>query len=765
MRHETRIAKAVQCGRIFCGTTLGMVGIAALLMGTASAAWAQSATTTTLTASATKVAMNGSATLTATVKRTGGGGTPTGTVTFAYDTDVLGTASLNGSGVATLTASASGVPVGTFGITAMYNGDGSDSGSVSPALNVSVADNTATTLIAGPTGVQQGQPVNLRATVARTGGATGNPGGTVTFFYGKIALGSAYVGKGLAVLTESTAGQALGNYGITATYNGDSTDFGSESSGVTVSVTPAVDVLTHRNNVARTGLQPAETILNTSNVNTSQFGKLFTFSVDGYLYAQPLYVSAYTMNDSKSHNVLYGATSNATVYAFDADGNNPTAGYLWSRSLIPSGEQVVTTSDYSCSNPAPATGIIGTPVIDRVRGVMYVVAKTKLVNGNSTTYYHRIHALSLKDGSDQLNGPTVITATVPGTGDGSSGGNVTFNSLRQNERAALAEAEGTVWITYASHCDIGPYHGWTLGYNASDVSQQTAVYNNTPNGGDGGIWMVAGAPSADNLGHLYTVAGNGTFDANESGLDYSDSVQRFNVTAGSLTAVDYFTPSNQNYLSGHDLDLGTGDGMLFDDPASGVAPHLLATPDKTGQIYLLNRDYLGGYDTGTHGPDSLNGDLEDFTAPNSIFTNFGYFNSRVYTGVDGQPLAAYEFTPGTATTAGTLATSPTMQTGVTFSGGSESGAQLVISANGTQDAIVWAAYLSGSNEVLYAFDANNLGTELYASTQNSGRDAGPAPVKFTAPVVANGKVYVGGQGQVAVYGLLSDGMKKPVQGK
>jgi hypothetical protein len=748
-------------GRIFCALTLAALSAVAASPALAQSPAVTNSTATTLVASPTKVALGASATLTATVTRTSGSGVPSGSVTFAYESDVLGTSSLNGSGVATLTANASGIPLGIYGVTAKYNGDSTDASSTSPAVNVAVAAPTSTTLIAAPTGVQLGQPVNLRASVARTG-ASGNAGGTVTFFYGKIALGSAYLKNGLAILSASSAGQSLGSYGITATYNGDSTDFGSTSGGVTVSITPAVDVLTHRNNVARTGVQPAETILTPSNVNTSQFGKLFTLSVDGYLYAQPLYVSSYTMNDGKSHNVLFAATANGTVYAFDADGNNPSAGYLWSRSLLASGEQVVTTSDYyGCPNPSPSSGIIGTPVIDRVRGVIYVVGKTKLVNGNSTTYFQRLHALSLVDGTDKLGGPTVITATVPGTGSGSSSGNITFDPLSQNERAAMTEAEGTVWITYASHCDEGSYHGWTFGYNAANISQQTSVFNNTPNGSEGGIWMVAGGLSADNLGHIYSVAGNGTFDADTGGPDYSDAVQRFNVNAGAATPVDYFVPSNQAYLSGHDLDLGTGDGMLFDDPASGIAPHLLATPDKTGRIYLLNRDNLGGYQTGTNGPDNLNGDLQDFTAASSIFTNFGYFNSRVYIGVDGQPLAAYNFTPGTATTAGSVATTPSMQTGITFNGGGESGAQLVFSANGTQNAIVWAAYLGSSSVTLYAFDANNLSSELYASTQNSSRDQGPTPVKFTAPVVANGKVYVGGQGQVAVYGLLSQGRQAP----
>jgi hypothetical protein len=603
--------------------------------------------------------------------------------------------------------------------------------------------------------VQAGQTIVFLVSVSRIGN-NGYATGTVAVNYGSLQLASGSLVDGTAVLTLNTAGAPVySGYGLTAAYAGDTLDAASTSATVTANITPAVDVLTFRNDVSRTGLQPAETKLTTSNVNATSFGKVFTFATDGYTYAQPLFVSSYKMGDGNLQNVLYVANATGTIYAFDADNNNPTAGYLWKTSVVPGNESVIAYTDYyGCTNPYPNAGIIGTPVIDRTLGVLYVVGKTKLVSGSTTTYIQRIHAISLATGAEMLNGPTVIAASVPGTGNGSSGGTVAFNALAENERAALVEANGSVWISWASHCDEGAYHGWTIGYNAANVGQQTGVYNNTPNGSQGGIWMVSGGISADNAGNLFTVAGNGTFDANSGGKDYSDTVQRLGIGVSTgtttLTSEDYFTPTNEAVLSQNDEDFGTADALLFSDPASGVAPYLLATADKTGRIYLMNRYDLGGFDTG---PSSTNGDLQDFAYGSQSFSNFGWFNNRVYIGQGGKPLAAFDFTPGTAETAGYLATTPSMVTPVTFSSGySTGGLQPMFSANGTANAIVWGFDTNAG--VLYAFNANALATELYASSTNSTRDKPPTPVKFTVPVIANGRVYVAGQGAVAAYGVL-----------
>jgi hypothetical protein len=723
-----------------------LLSVVALAAVTAAPALAKDATTTSLTTSAASIVEGSSGTLTAKVTRTGASGIPTGTVTFYYETYSLGTATLvNGTG--SVTASAD-VPAGVYGLTASYSGDANDAASVSAVENVTVQSVTTTTFSLSPTDVQVGQPAVVMAKVARNGN-TGYATGTVEFLLGGNVLASGTLSDGATTVQVSTTGAPLGAYKIYATYEGDTLNAASTSATQTATVTPAVDVLTFRNDVSRTGLQPAETVLTPANVNATNFGKVFTFTTDGYTYAQPLFVSNYTMSDGKSHNVLFIANETGTMYAFDADNNNPSAGYLWKSSIVPTTEQVVAYADYyGCTNPYPNAGIIGTPTIDRALGVMYVIGKTKLVSGSTTTYIQRLHAISLASGAEALNGPTVIQATVPGTGDG--GTTDTFNPLSQNERAAMVEANGSVWISWASHCDEKTYHGWTMGYNAANISQQTAVYNNTPNGSQGGIWMVSGGISADNEGNLYTVAGNGTFDANDGGLDYSDAAQRLAIGNNTLTSEDYFTPTNESYLSAHDLDFGTADALLFDDPASGVAPHLLVTADKTGRIYLMNRFDLGGFNTGSG---STNGDLQDFAYSSQNFTNFGFFQNRVYVGQGGEPLAAFDYTAGTADTVGHLATTPSMTTSVTFSASySTGGLQPMFSANGTTNGIVWG--LDTDAQVLYAFNASTLGTELYASSTNSTRDMPPSPVKFTVPVIANGRVYVAGQGTVAAYGIL-----------
>lgn len=724
--------------------------LAFFVIGAIAPAFAKDNTSTTLSASPTAVLRGNTVTLTAMVTRTGASGTPGGTVTFAAAGQTLGASMVGTNGVATFSAPTSTSPLGVFPVTAHYSGDSADNPSSSASVNVAVQSATSTSMSLVPGSIQQGQSGVLTAQVARIGNA-GNATGTVTFLYGSVALATATLADGVAQISVSSGTTSLGSYNITARYNGDPSDQSSISSAVVATITPAVDVLTFRNNAARTGLQAAEARLTPSNVNPSAFGKVFSFATDGYTYAQPLYVSNYLMGDGKLHNVLIVANATGTIYAFDADNNNPSSGYLWKTSIVGSGEQVVTYQDtYGCGNPYPNTGIIGTPVIDRTLGVMYVIGKTKIVSGQTTTYMQKIHAIGLAAGLERMNGPTIISATVPGTGDGSS--TVTFDPLSQNERAAMLESNGSVWITWASHCDSHTYHGWIIGYNRENVSQQTAVYNNTPNGARGGIWMVSGGISTDYTGNLFAVGGNGTFDANDGGPDYGDTIQRFTIGSNSLTNPDWFTPTNELMLADNDLDFGTADALLFDDPASGVAPHLLMTADKTGRVYLLNRYDLGGFDTG---PQMTNGDLQDFVPGGSIFTNLGYFNDRVYIGAADAPLYAFDYTPGTLTTAGFLSTTPSMSTAISFSNScSTCGTQPMFSANSTANAIAWSLDLSQSNAVLYAFDANNLATQLYSSSSNASRDQGPAPVKFTVPVIANGRVYVAGQNSVAAYGLL-----------
>ena len=505
------------------------------------------------------------------------------------------------------------------------------------------------------------------------------------------------------------------------------------------------DVLVYHNDISRDGVQSYEQTLTPTNVNATQFGKLYGFTVDSYLYAQLLYVGGLGMPDGAVHNVLYAASTHGTVYAFDADGNNPTAGYLWSVNYIPSGERFPVPSDYNgCGNP-PEAGIVGTPVIDRVSQTIYFV--TKSITTTGSTFYHRLHAVSLLDGSEQPGSPQVINPSFSGSGQGSTAGVVVFNGQTQNNRSALlltASASGTktVWIAYASHCDIGPYHGLLLGYDGGSLAL-TAAFNDTPNGDAGGIWGSNGGPTADAQGNIYALAGNGDFSANTGGVEYADSaVKLVPPASGStqMTVADYFTPSNQATLESKDLDLGGAAPLLFNDPASGVAPNLMVASDKNGYIYLLNTANLGRYDMGSNGIDGLNGDLQDFGGNGLFIWNFAFFNNTLYT---SNPLRAYAYTPGTANTAGSFNTTAAAQQ-------TDSGVNPVISANGTANPLVW---VQDSNGAMRVFTAPAL-TLIYDTSTNASRDAPPTEVKFTSPVVANGKAFLSGQGAVSVYGLL-----------
>ena len=519
----------------------------------------------------------------------------------------------------------------------------------------------------------------------------------------------------------------------------------SAPSSFAIAVAHPSDVLTYHNNNSRNGAQTSETALTPVNVNSTSFGKLLTFPVDSYLFAQPLYVGGMGMPDGALHNLVLAATTHGTVYAFDADGNNPASGALWSVSLTPSGERFATASDYGCGNP-PEAGVVGTPVIDRDAQTIYLVMKT--ITSTGSVYYHRLHALSLIDGSEKAGSPTIIAPTFPGTGAGTSEGMVAFNGQRQSQRSALllapnASGGKTVWISYASHCDIGPYHGIILGYDGTSLVNN-ASFIDTPNGSDGGIWMSNGGMIADSAGYIYALTGNGSFDADTNGQDYGDAVLKLvppaaGASSKSMTISQYFTPYNQADLNSHDLDVGGAEGILVSDPGSGVAPQVLIASDKNGSVYLINTAQMDGYDDNGQAT-NVNGDLQDFKAGGTFIYNFAFFGDMLYTST---PLEAYRFSPGTSTTAGSLNTTAVSETSLTTAP--------TVSANGTNDALVWAQDTGGT---LHAFTASNL-TEVYNSEQAaSGRDAPATFVKFTSPVIANGKVYLSGQGALVVYGLL-----------
>lgn len=373
---------------------------------------------------------------------------------------------------------------------------------------------------------------------------------------------------------------------------------------LTSSTASAQDVATFHNDNSRSAVQTSEATLTKSNVNSTLFGKTLTFAVDGDVYAQPLYLANLTMLDGKLHNVLFVATQHDFVYAFDANGNNPSAGYLWKKSLLASGETWVSSNDVGTLDITPDIGITGTPVVDRGGATLFVVAKSKTTSGTAI-FTQRLHALNLSDGAEKLNGPTAIQATA-------NGSIVSFDPFRNNQRPALllaptpgGKSANSVFIAWASHGDNGAYHGWVISYNSTNISQQTGVWVDTPNGGQGGIWMSANGFSSDGSGNIFGASGNGTFDANTGGSDYSNSLFKLTASSSGLALTDWFTPFNQASLNGVDLDFGVSGTTLL-PTQSGPISHLLATSDKSGQIYLVNRDNLGHYNGNT------NPDVQDF---------------------------------------------------------------------------------------------------------------------------------------------------------
>ena len=525
---------------------------------------------------------------------------------------------------------------------------------------------------------------------------------------------------------------------------------GSSTAGTTGGVpnpTPAptpssIDVTTYHYDNMRTGQNTHETILTTANVNPAKFGKLGAFMVDGKVDAQPLYLSNVSIPGQGMKNVLYVATEHGSVFAFDADsvsGNTTTP--LWMVSTQLPGE--VPSDDRGCGQVTPEIGITSTPVIDRGRGAIYVVAVSKDSSGN---YFHRIHALDLGTGKELFGGPTTISATYPGNGAGSSGGNVVFDPTEYNERPGLLEVNGTIYTAWGSHCDAGPYTSWVMAYSA-DTLKQTAVLNLVPNGSDGGIWMSGTAPAADAAGNIYLILGNGTFDTSldASGFpsqgDCGNCYAKISPTSP-LRLLDYFTPQNTVAASAADADFGSGGPLLLPDltDATGTTRHLAVGSGKDANVYVLDRDNMGKFN-----PNSNNVyELVSGQLAGGEWAKPSYFNGTVYYGAVGDALKAFPITNAR------LAVTPASQSSNAFP---YPGTTPSISANGAATGIVWAVE-NGSTAVLHAYDATNLASELYNSNQAAGNRDQFAGNKFITPIVANGRVYIGTPNSVAVFGLL-----------
>jgi hypothetical protein len=501
-------------------------------------------------------------------------------------------------------------------------------------------------------------------------------------------------------------------------------------------------VVTAQYDNARTGANLLETILTPQNVNANQFGRIGWFSVDGDVYAQPLYVPGLEIPGKGTHNVVFIATEHDTVYAFDAD--VASVAPLWEANFLDDRKNIypVNARDVLCPFIQPEVGITSTPVIDLSSRTLYVLARTRESQNDKWVYRQKLHALDIATGTEKFGGPAAIHATFQGEKSLFSKGRIGFDPLRENQRAALLLSKGNVFITWASSCDVGPYYGWVMAYDAHTL-RQTGVLNVAPGAGESGIWQADAGPAADSNGNVYLITGNGKFTAASGGRDYGDSVLKLTLTPQGLTVRDYFTPADQDHLNQTDGDFGSGSPLLLPDQPAPHA-HLLLAAGKSQKIYELDRENLGHF----HQSDDSNA-VQVVSAGAESFGAPAYWNGHVYY------FLMQDFLRDYALQNGRLSTQPVAKSSTKIN---DPGTP-AISANGAKNGIVWILSTKiwdgpDQSAVLFAYDAANVGHELYNSEQNSARDRAGSALRFTIPTIANGRVYVPTKRRVYVYGLL-----------
>jgi len=584
------------------------------------------------------------------------------------------------------------------------------------------------------------QPANQTVSVGQMATFSVVATGTAPLQYQWRKNGSAITGAtGSSYQTPATVSGDNGSSFTVVVTNATGNTTSSAATLTVMAAAAGTDVVTYKYDVMRTGQNPTESTLTLSNVTSSSFGKLRNLMVDGLVDAQPLYISRLTVAGA-THNVVFVATEHDSVYAFDAD----TGTILWQVSLLSGGD--TTSDDRGCSQVTPEIGITSTPVIDRnagSHGTIFVVAMTK---DTSSNYHQRLHALDITTGQEIAGSPSEIAATFGAT---------TFAPGQYKERAALLLNNGTIYTTWASHCDDGPYGGWIIALSESALAI-TSVLNVAMDASGSGfasqgpsIWMSGGGPAADSSGNVYVLTANGRFETTLSttgfpdGGDYGNSFVKVSSSSGTLAVADYFTMSAEIAESSKDDDLGSGGVMLLPDmtDAEGTVRQLAVGAGKDGNMYVVDRNNMGKFTSvGNNIWQQLNGVLGS-----GVWSTPAYFNSNIYYGPQGGSLLAFSVTNAL------LSSSPTSQSSTQFT---YPGTFPVVSANGTANAIVWA-YENTSPAVLHAYAATNLATELYNSNQASnGRDHFGAGNKNIAPVVADGKVFVATTNSVAVFGLL-----------
>jgi hypothetical protein len=540
---------------------------------------------------------------------------------------------------------------------------------------------------------------------------------------------------------------AKGTHKITAKSVVQSTAVGT----ATAWITDYPGMFTYHGDKFRSGVNLQEYALTSATVKSSTFGKLFSRTVDGQIYAQPLYEANLTIGGVK-RNVVFVATQHSSVYAFDADGK--TSSPLWHRSFINPSSGINTISKPSNGLISPEISISSTPAIDKTTSTLYVSVST---NENGSIV-HRLHALSLTSGAEKFGGPIKIQGSVPGTYPALAvNGRVPFSPSRHLQRPALLLLNGNVYIAFGSNGDALPYNGWLFVYSAAgtNVLHQVAVFCTSPNKGATAIWQSGDGPAADTSNNIYIATGNGAFDLNTGGPDAGNSVLKLALQSGALVRLDYFTPFNEADLNTNDLDLGAGGPILPPTQSGAAAPSLVIVGGKDGKLYVINRSNMGKFNS------TSNSDVQTVTVgnpepTNGLFATPAAMGSSIYIGEVNQPLSRFVFSSGL------LSSAPAAQTSTTFL---YPGTSPMISTNGSSS-IVWTldlqAYAGGTPDggvntagpaVLHAYDGTTL-IELYNSSQAGTRDTAGHALKFTSPTIANGHVYVGTANQLNVYGLL-----------
>jgi Putative Ig domain len=603
-------------------------------------------------------------------------------------------------------------------------------------------------------GLTVGQRLGLTATTSDATGVTWS----MTPAGGSFSSTSSSSGGSV----ELTAPQAPGVYRVTASSAVDPT----QNASIQIGVTDLAGVYTYHDDLARDGVDQQEYALTPDDVNSSTFGKLFACTVDGAIYTQPLWVSDLEV-DGARHNVVFVATEHDSLYAFDADASPCEP--LWHVSLIDishggTGDETTVPAGPTGNlvgkgygDLTPEVGVTGTPVIDPASDTLYVVSKS--MNAAGTDFYQRLHAIDIATGAEKPGSPVAIAASFSGTAAG--GTTVPFDARYENQRAGLVLVNGTIYVAWGSHEDQLPFYGWVIGYSYNGSAfAQVAVLNCAPNVGENGIWMSGAAPAVDGQGRMYLLTSNGGFDANNGpppNDDYGDSLLQL---SSKLRVLGYFTPSDQQSDQLYNNDFGSGGAtVLADLPAGSPVTHLAIAGGKDGNLYVFNRDALGGFGDGNAWQELSAGTEVFINTHGVIFGSGAIWNDYYYLAGVGGPLQAYRLSPSTAKLS-LAATASAPSGGFKFPGATPS-----ISASGDTNGIVWlldsSQFCIGDASgcgpaILHAYEATNIGEELWNSAESAGDEAGNA-VKFTVPTIADGKVYVGTRGNNTggVYGSTS----------